>query len=242
MGKASYEPNHGIKWRRQVMSGIFGFSTQPSAGGDFLGIVKYDSRSGRIFRVDRVDTGGQFVSEPVDITRNFKAIFDLENIETGWINFASGGAPDFKLVPMGSLLPGRPSDQHKNGIRLMLKLAKECGGDKPIREIAGTSKAFLSGVEKLYHDYTAGKTGENVDKLPVVVLKDANPITTGQGAKMSTNYVPEFEIVGWALRGDLVFEPKGGAQVKPKPANIPPATGSSRVAPPVAAGADADFG
>jgi hypothetical protein len=230
------------------MMSVFGFSTETSGGGDFLPIVKYDARAGRIFRVDRVDTGGQFVSEPVDITRNFKAIFDLENIETGWINFASGGAPDFKLVPMGSLLPGRPTDQHKNGIRLMLKLAKECGGDRPIREIAGTSKAFLSGVEKLYHDYTdrAKQEGEG-DKLPVVVLKDTTPITSGQGAKQSTNYVPVFEIVGWALRGDLVFEPKGGAQIKQTLAQglkntTPPATGSSRAAPPVAAGADADFG
>jgi hypothetical protein len=230
------------------MMSVFGFSTETSNGGDFLPIVKFDARAGRIFRVDRVDTGGQFVSEPVDITRTFKAIVDLENIETGWINFASGGAPDFKLVPMGTLIPGRPSDQHKNGIRLMLKLAKECGGDKPIREIAGTSKAFLSGVEALYHDYTARKDKEGEgDKLPVVVLKDTTPITSGQGAKQSTNYVPVFEIVGWALRGDLVFEPKGGAQITSKP-NIPPATGSNRVAPPRPnsyedfKGADADFG
>lgn len=230
------------------MSGVFGFSTEPSnGGGDFLPIIKYDARAGRIFRVDRVDVGGQFSSEPVDITRNFKAILDMENIEVGWINFASGGAPDFKLVPMGSILPGRPSDQHKNGIRLMLKLGKECGGDKPIREIAGTSKAFLSGVEKLYHDYEAGRktTPDAGDKLPIVVLKDTTPITSGQGAKQSTNYVPVFEIVGWALRGDLVFEPKGGATIRPTNGggngisgltggsnNIPPATGSSRVAAP----------
>lgn len=237
------------------MSGIFGFSTESSGGGDFLPIIKYDARAGRIFRVDRVDVGGQFSSEPVDITRNFKAIVDLENVEVGWINFATGGAPDFKLVPMGQMLPARPSDQHKNGIRLMLKLGKECGGNKPIREIAGTSKAFLSGVEKLYHDYIARKDKEGEgDKLPIVTFaKDppegpgaTTPITSGQGAKQSTNYVPNFEIVGWALRGDLVFEPKGGAQIKPKaehPLNMPPATGSSRVAAPaMAAAADADFG
>src|SRR5215207_197446 len=130
------------------MSNRFGFSTEPSSGGDFMAICKYDARAGRIFRVDRVDTGQGFASEPVDITHNFKAIMDLENIETGWIDFATGGAPDFRLVPMGTALPGRPSDKHKNGIRFMLKLSKESGGEKPIREIAGTSKAFLSGVEK----------------------------------------------------------------------------------------------
>ena len=36
------------------MSNVFGFSTEPSAGGDFTPIIKYDARAGRIFRVDRV--------------------------------------------------------------------------------------------------------------------------------------------------------------------------------------------
>ena len=52
-----------------------------SGGGDFLPIVKYDARAGRFFRVDREDG----VSTPVDITRSFKAVFDFENVETGWI-------------------------------------------------------------------------------------------------------------------------------------------------------------
>ena len=62
--------------------------------------------------------------------------------------FTPGQAPDFRLVPIGYQLPDRPSPNHKNGLRFMLKLSKESGGEKPIREIAGTSaKAFLSGVE-----------------------------------------------------------------------------------------------
>ena len=42
-------------------------------GGDFLPIIKYDARAGRLFRVDREDG----VSTSVDITRNFKAVFDF---------------------------------------------------------------------------------------------------------------------------------------------------------------------
>jgi len=39
-----------------------------------------------MFRVDRTDSGsGQFVSEPVDITDSFEAVFDLENVEAGWL-------------------------------------------------------------------------------------------------------------------------------------------------------------
>jgi hypothetical protein len=216
----------------------FGFSTEPS-GGDFLPIVKFDARAGRLFRVDRADTGQGFVSEPVDITHNFKAIVDFENVETGWINFATGGAPDFRLVPMGHTLPVRPGEQHKNGIRFMLKLSKECGGEKPIREIAGTAKAFLSGVAKVFDEYDA-KRAENPGKLPVIVMQGSTPIKTGSGDKQSTNYVPKFEIIGWAARGDLVFQPKGQAapqtqptpQAQIAPAATPPSTGATKVSAP----------
>jgi len=69
-----------------------------SGGGDFLPIVKYDARAGRMFRVDKVDG----ISTPVDITKKFKAVFDFENVEVGYINFATGSAPDFVMVPLGA--------------------------------------------------------------------------------------------------------------------------------------------
>ena len=39
----------------------------------------------------------------------------------------------------------------------MLKLSKECGGDRPVREIAGTSKAFRGAIEAVYTAYLAQK-------------------------------------------------------------------------------------
>jgi hypothetical protein len=187
------------------MPNLLGFSTAPSSGGAFLPIVKYDARAGRIFRMDRIDTGNGFESHAVDITATFKAVFDLENVETGWIDFTPNAAPDFKLVPIGSELPDKPSAKHKNGIRSMLKLSIDCAGESPaVRELAGTSKAFLSGFEKLYEDYLEKKT-TNPGKLPVVVLEKVTAIKTGSGAKTSTNFHPTFSIVGWASRGDLTF-------------------------------------
>jgi hypothetical protein len=220
---------------REKMS-VFGFSTRPSAGGDFTPIVKYDARAGRFHRIDRVDTGDGFESEAVDITQSFKAIFDFENVEVGWIDFTAGSAPSFALVPMGSQLPDRPSPKHKNGLRMMIKLSKDCGGDRPIREIAGTSKAFLSGIESAYLAY-AGEKDKHPGKLPVLVLEKTTPIKTGSGEKISTNYHPEFRIVGWVPRGDLVFVPKATqpAQAAPQPqANgaTPPSTGSTRAQAP----------
>ena len=163
----------------------------------------------------------------------------------GWIVFTPGSAPDFKLVPIGSQLPDRPSPNHKNGLRFMVKLSKECGGDKPIREIAGTSKAFLSGVEAVYTQYLAQKAN-NPGKLPVLVLEKTTPVKTGSGAQSSTNYHPVFKIAAWAPRGDLAFESKAAT---PSPAQqvlaatvTAPSTGSTRASAPQQETADSDFG
>jgi hypothetical protein len=219
------------------MSNVFGFSTEPSSGGDFLPILKYDARAGRLFRIDRVDNGTGFENDPVDITSEFKAIFDFENIEVGWLDFVAGSAPSVELVKMGTALPPRPGDRHKNGVRLLVKLAKNCVGPtgKAVREVMGTAKVFLSGIEAVYKAYEAEK-GRNPGKLPVITLEKTTPIKSGSGERTSTNYQPTFKIVSWALRGDLVFVPKSkaganDAAVESLPLT-PPAAGSTRVDPP----------
>jgi len=226
---------------------IFGFSTETSQGGDFLPILKYDARAGRFFRVDRVDTGSGFVGESADITNSFKAIVDFDNVEVGWIDFQPGSAPSFALVPMGSKLPDRPTPRHKNGVRFMVKLAKECTGPdgKAIREVAGTSKAFLSGIENVYLEYQKGKA-VNAGKLPVLTLVKTVPIKTGSGEKSSTNYHPVFAIAGWVPRGDLAPHPKtngSGQQPQATQGNTAPSTGAQpKAAPQAAASLADDFG
>ena len=110
------------------MSNVFGFSTEPSAGGDFTPIIKYDVMYGLIFRIDQIQTFYETASALIDITTSFVAVMDFENIEVGWIDFPVNSAPSFVMVPMGQALPGRPSDKHKNGVRILLKLAAPCGG------------------------------------------------------------------------------------------------------------------
>ena len=65
-----------------------------SGGGNFLPICKFDARSGRMFRRDR--DNGENVD--VDITKTFKAVIDFENLEVGFINFNTGGAPHFAMA------------------------------------------------------------------------------------------------------------------------------------------------
>jgi hypothetical protein len=229
----------------------FGFNTDYSEGGaDFTPIVKYDARAGRVFRVDRVQGANGFENNPIDITAIFKAVVDFEHVESGWIDFAAGSAPSFVLSPLGTQLPPRPSAKHKNGIRFLLKLNKACGGDKPVREIAGTSKAFLNGIEEVFLQYEAEKP-KYPGKLPVLVLTSTTPIKSGSGTTTSTNYKPTFKIDGWAPRPeDLVHLPV--SHDAPATAATAPATGSQTVAPPpgaaaaamktAAAAADDDFG
>ena len=224
------------------MSNIFGFSTEPSAGGDFLPIVKYDARAGLWFRIDRVDSGQGFLPEPVDVTRNFKAIFDLENLETGWIAFPSGSAPLSSLVAMRDLLgktaqfPAQPGATYKHGLRFMLKLAKDIGGDRPVREVMGTSKAFLNGIETLFRDYLKDSAA-NAGKLPVVVMDGITMIKTGSGNKVSSNYRPNLKIAGWAPRGDLEWKGRAGVVAPAAAGNGaaaagPPSTGGTRAQAP----------
>ena len=220
----------------------FGLSVGSGSGADFLPVIKYDARAGRVFRVDR-DNGG---STQHDITRSFKAVVDMENVEVGYIRFAAGVAPDFQMVPLGSALPAKPTDDHRQGVRLVLKLHKDCGGD--VRELAGTSAAMIGGLEAVHNAYLAG-VGDNANKLPVIVLRDTVPVESGKGQNKSTNYRPHFEIIGWVDRpADLKPQPRGQGASAPPAANdvaraAPPSTGSTRVSAPAPAPVgDDDFG
>jgi hypothetical protein len=240
-------------WRKTMAVDVFGFPVSTGGeGGEFTPVLKYDARAGRFFRVERVNTGNGFENDDVDITQTVKFLADFENVEVGYARFVAGQAPDFHLVPMGSQLPAKPSEQHNSVVRFMLKLAKECGGERPIREISGASKAFRGAIEAVYTQYLAEKSA-NPDKLPVLVCEKITPVKTGTGTQSSTNYHPTFKIVGWSERKDLVFvakavTPSQASQVLAATAAAPataPSTGSTRAEVPKAAEpamADDDFG
>jgi hypothetical protein len=217
--------------------------TVPEAGdnGDIISVVKYNAKAGRVSRVDREN--GQ--NNEVDITNNFKAVFDLENAEVGSIWFSTNG-PQWAVAPFGQVPPPKPTGDYKEGVRFMVKLAADCGGD--VRELASTAKAFLNGINLLHDAYLAG-VAANPGKLPVVVLDGSTPISSGSGAQKTTNYQPKFRIVSWAPRPkDLIFipraKPAGHVAQNGAPA---PATGGVKVGAPISGGqqavaAEEDFG
>lgn len=215
-----------------------GFFDSVGEGGSFLPIIKYDARSGRVSRRDREN--GE--NNDVDITRNFKAIFDFENVEIGWINFNTGGAPEFRVARYadGVNVDKPTGEGFKRGVRFVVKLSKDCGGD--VREFASNAAAFLDGAKALMEAYESGSR-DNPGKLPVVELKDTVAKTTTGGAMKTTNYAPVWSITGWVKRPeDLIYTPRSVASVAASNGSggSPASTGSTKVAPPVSD--EDDFG
>jgi len=215
------------------MPNYFGFSSEPSSGS-FLPIVKFDARAGQFKLVERVQTRGGFESEEHVLKReDLKMIVDFHNLETGFLDFTQG-APLFNLVlarelydadrnPDGVPFPEEPeSGGWKKGIRFMIKLPKQVSLDvtpkqtmpveRPIREMASNAKSFITGVNEAYGEYLANRTKHGENSLPVLICKSCSPQKTGQGAKSSVAYIPNFSIDKWVPRpADLVYEARPAA-------------------------------
>lgn len=169
-----------------------------SGGGDRVPIIKYDARAGRLFRVDRTqNAAGRYDSAVVEITPVFQAVFDMANIELGWLSFPQNAAPDIVVAPYGQPLPARPSLNHRTGFRVNMLLGKSCGGD--VREMASNAQASIAGMDAL-HDAYLSASKANPGKLPVVKLGRTKAIVSQGKAASSTNYEPGWEIVAWVDR------------------------------------------
>lgn len=200
---------------------------QSGGGGDFdrTAIIKYDARAGRIFRIDRDNVDGAWTTNQVEITQGFQAIFDLENIEVGWLHFPAGAAPSLHMVKFGEAMPAKPSAEHKQGFRVLMKLGKSSGGD--LREMAANAAVSIAGIDELHSAYVEGVKA-NPGLLPVVALETTKAITkSGKDAsgkaQSSTNYQPVWSIVKWVERP---AELSGGkteapAEVKAEPVKEP---------------------
>lgn len=170
-----------------------GLGLPAAASGDFKPIIKYDARAGRVHRIDRADG----VSTPVEITQGFAAVFDLANIEVGYVMFNEGGAPAWAMVKIGQPLPQKPSKDYKTGFRLNIKLAKSLGGD--VREFASAAGCVISAMDALYEAFAKAPEA-NAGKLPVVSITGTTMVKSGSGQKTSTNYAPNFAIQAWVDR------------------------------------------
>jgi hypothetical protein len=184
---------------------------QRKTSGNFLPAYKYDARAGTLYTQDRVYRDGQWQSEQHDATED-EVIFDLANVQVGWMKFPKGATPEMVLKPVGEDIGERPSADHKEGLRLLVKIPNDPAGP---RELFSTSVALWHGIDQLHDAYLIGiKTNPN--KLPLVILADTREVRSQD----NVSFEPIFEIVKWVPRpadlpasGIAPAEPK-----KPKPA------------------------
>jgi len=164
------------------------------SAGEFLPTLKYDARIGKMYLQDRVYTNGSWETQQQNIEPDkFRAVFDLQNLQRGWIRFPKGAAPEMVLVPAGDDPGEPPSDDHREGIRVIVKMDESLGGD--VRELLSTAVSLWTAMDELHDKYLAG-IGDHDGCLPAVDIIDVVEKKTAQG----TTCVPTFKISGWVPR------------------------------------------
>lgn len=180
----------------------------PRTTGDFVAFLKYNGKAGRWYI--RNDIG-----EEIEV-RDLTAIFDLENIKTGWILFAEGTAPDTLWDPDKSHAAQQPSPAHRRGFAVNVFSAQKLGG---LREFSSNSNASIISITDLYAEFE--KSPERAQGLvPVVTCESVEPIKS----KFGTNYQPVLKIVKWVPRpSELPTPSKGnGAAETRSSGHVPP--------------------
>jgi hypothetical protein len=197
-------------------------------GGTSLNKLNWDFRDGHFVVEDRVKNDyGTWASENRNIANEeFRATFDMGNIEVGWIAYIKGEGVNAKLVRLGEDYGNRPSENHREGLRLIAKMARELGGD--VREMVSTWGVIWTAIDKLHDDYLVG-VAKHRDQLPVVEVGGTREESTNKGPIL----VPVFRIASWTGRtpdlpatGIPLIQraaKKAATNGNPEPASQPPA-------------------
>jgi hypothetical protein len=209
----------------------FGFK---ESTGDFLPIVKFDSKDGRLSRVDRTQGPQGWEKHETDITDRFSAVMDMDNLKAGWIYFSPTGPQKAMSIYEKEPRPDQPLDKtadgslaFRPGFTVIMALAKDCGGG--IFEMSGTAKGLMSAMEAVYLAYKAAPERQ-AGKLPIVALSTSIKEET----KFGKFYRPVFEIKGWSDRPEGLTIPTEPKTPAPAFAKNPPSTGSTPKLPPAA--------
>ncbi|MDE2705413.1 MAG: hypothetical protein F4Z57_10185 [Gemmatimonadetes bacterium] len=174
------------------------------ASGDFLPIIKYDARAGRLLRVDRSPhaDGSGWGKQEIDISTGVSFLADMAHIEVGWISFQTG-VPDFSMIRIdqlatGGSFPEKPSPDHRQGFRITVQLAQPPGD---VRQFSHTAKCVVRAFDALHTAYVEGlEQADNKTLVPRVTLAGTTPVKTYAPHGTTTNYAPQFEITDWTPR------------------------------------------
>lgn len=188
-----------------------GFNTEGRSSGDILPIVKFDAKSGDFIARNREQrSDGMWDNIEEEVALPFKAIFDFDNIEVGWLSFSSG-APDFHMVKYGERMPAQPSPEHKHAFRIRI-YSKALG----LREFSHSSKTMLRAMDPLHNQFLADQTA-NPGKVPVVEVSGLETVKVNSPQGELRFKAPKWSIVSWVAKPEAM----DGAAAAPAPAPVP---------------------
>lgn len=192
-----------------------GIQTETKSRGDILPIVKWDAKSGDFICIDREpQSDGTWEKRESEIPLPLRAVFDLDNVEVGWLSFASG-QPDFVMAKANEPMPAKPSAEHKTCVRFRL-FTKEYG----LREFSHTSKNVIRAIDALHDTFTNDKAA-HAGKMPVVEISGAETtkVNTPQGELRFK--IPKWSITGWTAPPPAFSAKPEAAAPAPAPAPKP---------------------
>lgn len=181
-----------------------GFMSNPASGGDFDPYLKFNAKAGRYYTKN--DEGEEY-----EVT-NMTAVFDFDNLKTGWFTFEAGQAPEKVFDPSLSEAADKPHDKAKRGFEIKVFSEKNLGGKC---EFASTAGAVIDAMNELYDEWQAGLS-KNKGKVPVIKSDGVEAIN----GKHGTNYKPVLKIVSWTDRPEELDGDGGSGQVQED--NAPP--------------------
>ena len=118
-----------------------------------------------------------------------KFVFDIDNVQTGWMLIATG-IFEFNADDSLGRKGAQPTPEHKRGFKVVF-YNKTMG----VAEWSANGAGSNMGLEALYKQAVAQRIA-NPDKLPVVEYKGSRPEKVGKGSTR----VPMFEVTGWVAR------------------------------------------
>lgn len=195
-------------------------SSTSGEGGDFKVYVSYNAKAGRWYTKEDKPDAEQFE------VANMTAVFDMDNLQTGWFLFAPGVAPVKSFDPSLAEASPKPGDGFKRGFQIDVFSNANLMG---VREFSATAGIVIDAMNDLHDHWLAAKDA-NAGKLPVVKCVGVTPVTNKHG----TNFKPQLEIVSWV---DRPAELSGNAAPAPAATPAPTPAPAAQHAPPPAANA-----
>jgi hypothetical protein len=168
-----------------------------SGGNSFMPVFKFDARNGAFYLEERVQGANGWEKQQTDITDRFEAVFDLANVERGWIKFPRGAPPETVLVPAGHDPGEAPSEDHKEGFRVLVQV------DGVVHEFMSTSLSAWKALDALHNAFERERD-THPGQLPVVKLHDVIERRYASGP----SFEPSFVIHEWVPRPDELKQRK----------------------------------